>query len=218
MARPPGRRGVKHLIIDLPRALATLAALRGPDPTTALTQPNGGPKGPPHLTLDPPLWLRTRTATWSPRWPGRARDRLQNRKSRRLPSGGPEQEPPTVVVDRSPDRALAGLQLLHRIGPRLALGEALLGLQQPMHHDQLAHQVVEGWLAACQSGSVTALTSSAWASPCSSGVIRLGSAILAPSPSSLCPPRSSSGSLLTTSGPSLRWFDGLVGGCAAARG
>ena len=27
---------------------------------------------------------------------------------------------------------------------RLTLGEMLLGLQEPMHHDQLAHQVVEG--------------------------------------------------------------------------
>ena len=27
---------------------------------------------------------------------------------------------------------------------RLALGEALLGLQQPMHHQQLAHQVIQG--------------------------------------------------------------------------
>jgi hypothetical protein len=33
---------------------------------------------------------------------------------------------------------------LHRVCSPLALGEALLGLQQPMHHQQLAHQVIEG--------------------------------------------------------------------------
>src|SRR5215211_9028779 len=31
-----------------------------------------------------------------------------------------------------------------RLGDRLARGEALLGLQQPTHHHQLAHQVVQG--------------------------------------------------------------------------
>jgi hypothetical protein len=78
------------------------------------------------------------------------------------------------------------MQPLHRIGWPLALGQALLGLQQPTNHQQLAHQVIQAWRAACQSGSVTALTSSAWASPCSSGVIRRGSAILAPRQAPLC--------------------------------
>jgi hypothetical protein len=36
------------------------------------------------------------------------------------------------------------LRPLRRVGRRFALGEALLGLQQPVHHQQLAHQVVEG--------------------------------------------------------------------------
>jgi hypothetical protein len=66
-----------------------------------------------------------------------------------------------------PEEASSGRQPLHRVAGRLALGEALLGLKQPMNHDQLAHQVVQAWLAACQSGSVIALTSSACASPCS---------------------------------------------------
>jgi hypothetical protein len=47
------------------------------------------------------------------------------------PGGAQGWEPPTLVVDRSPDRALASPQLLHRVGPRLTLGEALLGLKQP---------------------------------------------------------------------------------------
>ena len=48
---------------------------------------------------------------------------------------------------RSPDKAPAGLRRLHRVGPRLAPGEALFGLQQPMQHDQLAHQLVQGLVA-----------------------------------------------------------------------
>ena len=68
------------------------------------------------------------------------------------------------------------------VTPRLMLGEAFLGLQQPMHHQQLAHQVVEAWLAVRQFGSLTALVRSAWACSDSSGAIRRGSAMfLAPS-------------------------------------
>ena len=68
------------------------------------------------------------------------------------------------------------------VTPRLMLGEAFLSLQQPMHHQQLAHQVVEVWLAVRQFGSMTALVRSAWACSDSSGVIRRGSAMfLAPS-------------------------------------
>jgi hypothetical protein len=67
------------------------------------------------------------------------------------------------------------------VTPRLMLGEAFLGLQQPMHHQQLAHQVVEAWLAVRQFGSLTALVRSAWACSDSSGAIRRGSAMfLAP--------------------------------------
>ena len=47
-------------------------------------------------------------------------------------------------MDRSLSLALGQVQLLHRVGPRLAPGEALLGLQQPTHYQQLARQVVEG--------------------------------------------------------------------------
>jgi hypothetical protein len=47
-------------------------------------------------------------------------------------------------VDRLSDRAPGQLPLLRRVGPGLALGEALLGLQQPTKHQQLAHQVIQG--------------------------------------------------------------------------
>jgi hypothetical protein len=40
--------------------------------------------------------------------------------------------------------ALVRQQPLHLASSRLALGEAFLGLQQPMHHQQLAQQVVQG--------------------------------------------------------------------------
>ena len=36
------------------------------------------------------------------------------------------------------------MQPLHRIGSLPALGQALLGLQQPTNHQQLAHQVIQG--------------------------------------------------------------------------
>lgn len=41
---------------------------------------------------------------------------------------------------------------------RLALGEPLLGLQQPIHHQQLAHQVIESLAGGSpQSRSLSAL-------------------------------------------------------------
>jgi hypothetical protein len=46
---------------------------------------------------------------------------------------------------------------LRRVGPRLAPGEALLGLQQPTHQ-QLAHQVIESLAGGSpQSRSLSAL-------------------------------------------------------------
>jgi hypothetical protein len=72
--------------------------------------------------------------------------------ARSRPRPPAEQEKQAAPVPRGPKtgaahtrrgpvayRALAGLQLLHRAGPRFPLGEALLGLQQPMNHDQLVH-------------------------------------------------------------------------------
>jgi hypothetical protein len=51
---------------------------------------------------------------------------------------------PPALVDRVPDESLRPQQPLHRLGPRLPLGEAVLGLQQPTNHQQPAHQVVQG--------------------------------------------------------------------------
>jgi hypothetical protein len=55
------------------------------------------------------------------------------------------------------ERALAGLQALHRVGPRLAPGEAHLGLKQPaegrepvivdLGHFPVWEAVYEGWNA-----------------------------------------------------------------------
>ena len=90
------------------------------------------------------------------------------------------------------------LGALHRIGPRPAPGEALFGLQQPMKHDQLAHQLIEGLIGSLQSGSVTASTGARAWPPRSPGVIRRGSAILASGQAPLAPTRIILGSLLTT--------------------
>jgi hypothetical protein len=64
------------------------------------------------------------------------------KQERAAPAGGPSGTPP-ALLDRLPDRTLAQIQPLRRLGRRLALGGALFGLQQPMHHQQLAHQLVE---------------------------------------------------------------------------
>jgi len=100
-----------------------------------------GATGSPRLTLGPPLWLRTSTATWLPHRPDLARGRLRIRAGGS--AGGAKRKPP-ALVNRLPDEALRQLQPLHLVGSSLALGEALLGLQQPMHHQQLAHQIIEG--------------------------------------------------------------------------
>src|SRR4029453_2692942 len=57
--------------------------------------------------------------------------------------GGRSGKPP-ALMDRLPNSSAWGLLPLHRVGPSLPLGETLLGLQQPMHHQQLAHQVIQG--------------------------------------------------------------------------
>ena len=121
------------------------------------------------------------------------------KRERAAPAGGPSRRPP-ALVDRLSGRALGQLPLLRRVGPRLALGQALLGLQQPTHHQQLPIRSSRAWLAACRSGSLTALTRVArgprHAPPGSSAA---GPPSSPPSPSSPLPPsQSSSGSLLTT--------------------
>jgi hypothetical protein len=115
--------------------------------------------------------------------PGSARGPPAGRSGR--PHPGAKRKLP-ALVDRSPRRALGCMRRFRRVGPRLAHGEALLGLQHPMHHQQLAHQSSSAWLAACQSGSVTALTSSAWVSPPSSGSSAAGPPS-SPSQATPCP-------------------------------
>jgi hypothetical protein len=137
-----------------------------PSSTNALTAKRGAQR-PPRLTLDPPLYLRTCTATW---WHALARSRARPPATERgrLPPGGPSGTPP-ALLDRLPDRTLAQIQPLRRLGRRRALGEALLGLQQPIHHQQLAHQLVEGLTGGLPVRITTALTSSACARPAPQG-------------------------------------------------
>jgi uncharacterized protein YcbX len=47
---------------------------------------------------------------------------------------------PNVLLETSGDALVEDAW----VGRRLALGEALLGLQQPVHHQQLAHQLIQG--------------------------------------------------------------------------
>jgi hypothetical protein len=74
----------------------------------------------PRLTLGPlPGYARARP-TWLPRMPSLARGRLRAGE-RAAPVGGAKREPPTLVVDRSPDRAIVPLQpLQHAQAPELA--------------------------------------------------------------------------------------------------
>src|SRR5215218_1062058 len=93
----------------------------------------------------------------------RSRARPPPISSGRLPRGGAIREPP-ALVDRLPDRALAQRSPLRRGGARLAPGEALLGLQQPTHHQQLAHQVIECLAGGSPwSGLLSAVVDTTWA-------------------------------------------------------
>ena len=99
---------------------------------------------------------------------------------RAAPPGGPSGNRPhswtgyvTVTLGDPPS--------LQRLGPWSAPGEPFLGLQQPMRYQQLAHQVIEGLAGGPPVRIGSARGRSAWACSCSSGLIRRGSAILAPS-------------------------------------
>ena len=128
--RPRPTGGIGDRASDLPGRLALERALGGSSAATSTQRPcpvpptpaqaNGGPKAPP-APLTPLRWLRARTATWLPRWPGHARGRLQSRKQAAPVPGGPRREPPTLIMNRSPDRALAQLQPLHQVASRRGL-------------------------------------------------------------------------------------------------
>jgi hypothetical protein len=102
------------------------------------------------------------------------------RRERATPAGGPSRRPP-ALVDRLSAKARG--RLADVTSGRLA-ARAWGGGPRPPAADEApaacpSDRPGPGWRLA-SSGSVTTLTSSAWASPCSSGVIRRGSVILAP--------------------------------------
>jgi hypothetical protein len=94
---PPGRRvgwrpGCRTFPwrVALEERLAGLQPLPRPRPCPVPPTPHrqtGGPKAPP-APLTPLRWLRARTATWLPRWPGHARGRLQSKKAGGSRPGG----------------------------------------------------------------------------------------------------------------------------------
>src|SRR5215218_11360132 len=73
--------------------------------------------------------------------PGLARGRLQARAGGS--AGGAKRSPP-ALVDRSSNDTARPQPPLHPVGPSLPLGETFLGLRQPVHHQQLAQQVIQG--------------------------------------------------------------------------
>jgi hypothetical protein len=123
------------------RPAAVTAAHR---PCQVLHRPGvqtGAKRPPPFDPLTPSV------ATRQARPPGRPSLQVTRAAASNLeraaPAGGAIREPP-ALVDRVPDGAFAQRSPLPRIGPRRTPGEALLGLQQPTHHQQPAHQVVQG--------------------------------------------------------------------------
>jgi hypothetical protein len=121
---------------------------------------------------------RGSTAPWSAHRPGLARGRLPARAGGS--AGGAKRSPP-ALVDRSSDDTARPQPPLHPVGPSLPLGETFLGLQQPVHHQQLAHQVVQGLAGGSPVRIADRPGQERVGLLCSSGVIRRGSAILAPS-------------------------------------
>src|SRR4029453_18930346 len=93
--------------------------------------------------------------------------------------------PSGITCNRRAPKALTGRQPLRRLPCGSRWGRCPSASSSRRITSSLPIRSSRAWLAVCQSGSVIALTSSAWASPCSSGVIRLGPPILAPSSSSL---------------------------------
>jgi hypothetical protein len=100
-------------------------------------QTNGGPRGLPRVTLDPPAMATREHGDLVAPAPGQARGRLQARTGGSR--GGHLREPP-ALVDRLPDRAFVQREPLRQIGSRLAPPAA-------------AHQVTRAWLAVHQSAS-----------------------------------------------------------------
>jgi hypothetical protein len=128
--RPPGRRvGLATGVSDLPLARSAGRALGGSSAATSTevmpssttpAQANRGAKGSPG-TLDPPQ-VATRAHGYLVASLARSRPRPSaKQKAGGSRPGGPRREPPTLIMNRSPDRALAQLQPLHQVASRRGL-------------------------------------------------------------------------------------------------
>jgi hypothetical protein len=110
-----------------------------PDAPYALVG-NGGPRGLPRVTLDPPSVATRKHGDLVAPAPGQARGRLQARTGGSR--GGHLREPP-ALVDRLPDRALVQREPLRQIGPP---GSRLVRRSSAPAADPApaaAHQVIE---------------------------------------------------------------------------